>query len=265
MRSLPMPDETQSVQAPAEKPTLAQKINIVSASIAKIKMTGQNTHDNYKYLKIEDVVDAVRKEMQKAQLILTPQILKIDNVPDTKGILRDVDVEWTLEDASTGEKRAYRIPGTGWDYHDKGTYKALTGSRKYALILIFNLPVGDNPEASGAPSFDQGVKAAKGVTRKFMADKANSDDPAIQKIAIDNLSQVEPERKILISRPETANGHYIAVSGLIAVPQLETYFMDTDSKRFQSKTDKSVYWRVPANYEKGLIALCEKLNIEVEG
>jgi len=70
---------------------------------------------------------------------------------------------------------------------------------------------------------------------------------------------------ILISRPEEHNGNYIIVTGMIAVPQLERFFDDTSSKRFKTKKDLQPYWRVPAEYEKGLIELSRRLGIEVEG
>ena len=241
--------------------TLAQKIATISREVTKIKMTGFNKDAGYKYLKIEDVVDAVRAGMEKHGLLLTPQVQKFENIPDTKGILRDVMVEWTLEDLEGTESRKYLVPGSGWDYHDKGTYKALTGSRKYALILIFNLPVGDNPEQSGPQDKSTAKETAKATGERKIVEAAARGNQA----AIDALSQVEPEKKILISRPEEHNGNYIVVTGFIAAPQLERFFDDTDSKRFKTKKDLLPYWRVPADYEKGLIALCQKLGIEVEG
>lgn len=259
-KSLELVAKKKEVEAP--KPlTLAQKIAEISASVKKIKMTGVNKDAGYKYLKIEDVVDAVRPGMEKHGLMLTPQVRSIENIPDTKGILRDVLVEWTLEDTTNGSKLTWLVPGTGWDFHDKGTYKALTGSRKYAMILIFNLPVGDNPEQAGPADRSDAKAAQKDVVAKKMAEAAGRGS----KTAIDALSQLEPEKKVVISRPEEHNGNYIIVSGFIANPPLETFFDDTDSKRFKAKSNGAAYWRVSSEYEKGLVALCQKLGIEVEG
>jgi len=44
----------------------------------------------------------------------------------------------------------YDIPGSGFDYDSKGTAKALTDSRKNAMILLFNLKGGDDPERAPA-------------------------------------------------------------------------------------------------------------------
>lgn len=245
----------------AHKPCLTEKIALISGLVKKIKMTGTNKDAGYKYLKIEDVVDAVRPLMEAQRLILTPQVVKIETIPDSKGILFQVLIRWTLEDTETGEARAWDIPGTGWDYHDKGLYKAITGSRKYAAIVIFNLPVGDNPEQSGPQDRESAKAAQKNVAASKLADAAGRGNQT----AIDQLSQVEPEKKVLISRPEEHHGNYIVVTGFIAAPPLERFFDDTGSKRFKTKTDLVPYWRVPSEYEKGLIALCNKLGIEVEG
>ena len=249
------------IDTPKPMLSLNEKIAIISGLVKKIKMTGTNKDAGYKYLKIEDVVDAVRPLMEAQRLILTPQLVKVELVPDTKGILFQVILDWTLEDIETGEKKTWQIPGTGWDYHDKGLYKAITGSRKYAAIVIFNLPVGDNPEQSGPADRMDAKVAQKQVAASKLADAAGRGN----KTAIDAMSQIEPEKKLVISRPEDLNGHYIVASGFLAAPQLERFFDDTNSKRFKSKADGTPYWRVPADYEKGLILLCQQLGIEVEG
>jgi hypothetical protein len=264
MSSEPQASKVNGAEPVPETPkakNLMQKIAEISAAIKSIKMTGTNTHDGYKYLKIEDAVNAARPLMQAQGLVLTPQLVRFETVPDTKGIMYQVTLNWTLEDIETGEQKNWMVPGTGWDYHDKGLYKAITGSRKYAHIIIFNLPIGDNPEQSGAADRETAKASAQTLAQKKIADAAGKGN----KTAIEALSQVEPEKKILISRPEEHNGFYIVVSGYIAVPPLERFFDDTDSKRFKSKKDLVPYWRVPSEYEKGLLALCEKLGIEVEG
>ena|SRR6202790_324833 len=272
-----MSEAKPALEPTTEQPNknLAMKILEIQKAAGIVKKRGKfgTEMGGSNYLRIEDTVMSVGKLLVEQGLILTGTL---QHTPDgsfhyytqphtTKGYIAKVVMEWTLEDAATGEKRSWNIPGEGYDGTDKGTPKSQTSSRKYAIIIIFNLAVGNDVEAQGAPSFEDSKKAAKGVAAKTLAEKANSEDPKIRKIAVDALSQLEPEKKVTISRPENLNGFYLAVSGFISVPQLEQYFMDTDSKRFQSKADKSVYWRVPADYEKGLVDLCGKLGIEIEG
>lgn len=256
---------------PPPKLTLAQKIRDIQRHVGTVKKKGRNREHNYDFLRIEDAVVAVNVMLAERDLILTPDLQKKpdgsyywETVPHTggKGYIAKMVLEWTLEDVETGESRTYCVPGEGYDTTDKGTPKAITSSRKQAIILIFNLPVGNDIEERGAADRETAKDAQKNVAAKKIADAAGRGSPA----AIDALSQVVPEKKVVISRPPEHNGNYIIVSGFIAVPQLDQFFLDTGSKRFQTKTSPiTVYWRVPSDYEKGVMALCEKLGIEVEG
>jgi hypothetical protein len=242
--------------------SLEEKILAITSAVPKLRKTGQNKDQGYKYLTIEDAVDSVRKLMIERKLLLHPtQLVSVERVADEKGYTFTVTFDWTLKDLESGEEKTLRVPGAGWDYHDKGVSKGVTGSRKTALILFFNLPIGDNPEQGGYATRGDAKAAAQAVGERKIAEAAGRG----VKTAVEAMSQVEPEKKVIISRPSEHNGNYIIVTGLIAVPQLEKFFDDTASKRFKTKTDLVPYWRVPSEYEKGLLALCEKLGIEVEG
>lgn len=254
-------------EAIEEKPklTLAQKILDIQANVPTVKKAGLNKEHNYKFLQIEDAVKAVNKMLSSRSLIMTQNLRSWETNPHTggKGYIAKVLLEWTLEDVLTKETRTYVVPGEGYDTTDKGTPKAITASRKQAIITIFNLPVGDNPEANSYAADRADAKAAaQAVGRQKVIEAAGKGSQT----AIDALSQVEPERKLIITRPEEMNGHYIAVKGFIAVPQLETFFMDVNAKRAQTKTPPIFpWWKVASEYEGSLIKLCEKLGIEVEG
>jgi ERF superfamily len=258
-------------QKPEAKPlTLAQKILAIQNSVGVVHKKGKNKEQNYDYLRIEEAVVSVNKLMVEKDLLLTQTLQK---KPDStfyferqphkvdKGYMVSVVLEWTLEDVSTGDKRTYDIPGEGYDSTDKGTPKAITSSRKQAIITIFNLPVGNDIEERGAVDRETAKASAKAVGDKKVTLMAAAGSQG----AIDALSQVVPEKKIHISRPEEHNGNFIVVTGFIAAPPLERFFDDTNSKRFKTKLDLVPYWRVPSEYEKGLVQLCQKLEIEVEG
>ncbi len=245
-------------------PTLAQKILDIQKSVPTVRKLGQNREHNYKFLQIEDAVKSVNKMLSARDLIVTQNLKSWEIIPHTggKGYIAKVLLTWMLEDALTGEKREYEVPGEGYDTTDKGTPKAITASRKQFIITAFNLAVGNDAEAQGFTADREDAKAnAKAVGDRKVAEAAARGSQT----AINALSQVEPEKKINISRPEEHNGNYIVVTGFIAAPQLERFFDDTDSKRFKTKKDLVPYWRVAAEYEKGLIAVCQRLGIEVEG
>jgi hypothetical protein len=86
--------------------------------------------------------------MAKYELLLTCTLKSFQRVPNERGgSILDLTLVWTVTDMeSPGECRNFEIPGSGFDYESKGTAKALTDSRKSAMILIFNLKGGDDPE-----------------------------------------------------------------------------------------------------------------------
>ena len=277
-----MSDAQQALEAKPEttKKNLAQKILEIQNAVGVVKKLGKfdSAMGGGNYLRIEDAVVAVNKLMCARGLIFTGTLLSKPNAEDffltrvphekgskegaiRSGYMTNLVMEWTLEDAETGEKRSWCFPGDGYDGTDKSVYKAMTGSRKYGITIIFNLPIGNDVEEHGTVTFEEGKEKQKKIAANKVAEAAARGVPS----ALDAMSQVEPEKKIIITRPEEFNGHYIIASGYIAVPQLDTFFADTGCKRLDSKKTGKTGWKVPADYEKSLLGMCERLNIEVEG
>lgn len=267
---------TQAVEEVAVKKSLAQKILDIQDHVGVVKKMGKfdSAMGGGSFLRIEDAVVAVNKLLTANKLILTGELMDAyrnihervgkDGNLSRSGYITTVHMQWTVEDTESGEARKWTFHGDGYDATDKSIYKAMTGCRKYAIINIFNLPIGNDVEEH-TKTWDEAVAAQKAVVKKKLVDAAKSENPSVRAAAIDGLeSQVEPPRALNITRPEEFNGHFFIASGMIAVPQLDQFFEDTSSKRLTKKTGK-VGWKVSAEYEKGLIDLCRKLNIEVEG
>lgn len=233
----------------AEK-TLAQKIADISASVKKLRMTGKG--DGYNFLTIQDVVNAVHKKMQAHHLVLTATVTSVEHHPDGRGLLASVQVRWTLFDMDSGERMECSIPGDGWG--EKGIYKALTGSRKYAIIFLFNLAIGDNPEAAGIVDRKED---AKQVGARKVAEFAGAGNDT----AVEAMSQLVPEKRLTISRPEEFNGHWLILRGYV-IPQLEQFLDANGGKRTKPKNEPP-YWKISSDHEKGLVKLCQLLEIEV--
>lgn len=256
---------------PAPPKNLATKILEIQKAVGAVKKRGKfgSEMGGSNFLRIEDAVAAVGGLMSERGLILTGSLATKSNgdffyerIPHTtKGYIVNVVTQWKLEDVESGVARVYYLPGDGYDGTDKAVYKALTGSRKYAVIQIFNLAVGNDVEAHGTPTFEEGKDKQKAVAANKIAAAAAQGNKA----AIDALSQVEHEKKVTIARPEEYNGHYIIASGYVAVPALDTFFTDTGCKRIDSRKTGKTGWKVPSEYEKGLLGMCEKLGLEVEG
>jgi hypothetical protein len=143
-----------------KKMTLSEKIFAITQRCSAIKRNGVGHSNNperplYAYVEIVDVLAMVNPLLKKYKLILTGNVAKepMTHVGKTWATT-EVLVDWTLTDLEAqpdglkvGEvHRVFRIPGAGVDDQGKGIYKALTGSRKYACVFIFNLQFGDEPE-----------------------------------------------------------------------------------------------------------------------
>lgn len=144
--------------------SLNEKIFRISKECPTIPRNGVGEQSDpnkplYAFVKIEDILEAVNPLLRKYKLILTGNVAKEPMMHIGKTFATsEVMVEWTLTDLEAAAdsaardfnqyniNRVYRVPGAGCDDQGKGIYKAITGSRKYAMVLIFNLKFGDEPE-----------------------------------------------------------------------------------------------------------------------
>jgi len=152
--------------------TLPEKIFRISNACEVIvrKGIGYSSDPNrplYGYVRIEDLLEVINPLLKRYKLILTGAIVKepithVGKLYATTEILMD----WTLTDVESMAQNTWRVPGSGSDDQGKGVYKAMTGSRKYAMVLIFNLKFGDEPEE---------VQRAEGSEKR----SAGNPDPSV--------------------------------------------------------------------------------------
>lgn len=147
------PDQPASSDAaePPKPKSLATKLAEVMGAVSHVEKRGVNDYHKYKYATEADVAAAVRKELAQRSVIMVPNLVDYAEREMTtqKGqveYVSRVTMEYTLIDGETGERLSFRMPGAGQDRGDKGLFKAITGSEKYALLKLFLLPTGDDPE-----------------------------------------------------------------------------------------------------------------------
>lgn len=134
--------------------TLAQKIFRITREAGAVERRGvaeNNGNESkplYAYAKIEDVLSVVQPLLNKYKLIATGSLVSgpVTHVIRGGVATTELTVEWSLQDSETGETKTWRIPGSGYDDNGKGSYRSLTGSRKYFYVIVFNLKFGDEPE-----------------------------------------------------------------------------------------------------------------------
>src|SRR5690625_1557117 len=145
-----------------ENRTLVKKLAEVVQQVKFIPKNGHNTFNNYKYATEADVNEKVREELASRHVMMIPNVKShsIREHTNRKGnieYITTVEVEFTFMDGESGETITFTTFGEGQDAGDKGTYKAITGAQKYALMKAFMIPTGDDPEAdNGVDERNQG-------------------------------------------------------------------------------------------------------------
>jgi ERF superfamily len=128
--------------------TLADKLHAIQRLAKRVPKRGRHER-GWSYVRIEDVVTVATRFMSEHKLILLPNVKSLTRSERGGGSVVDVIVEWRLADTSSvpdPDMLVFDVCGSGFDYDSKGTAKALTDSRKNAMILLFNLKGGDDPE-----------------------------------------------------------------------------------------------------------------------
>jgi hypothetical protein len=165
------------------KLSLARKLAEVMGAVNHVPKNGSNNFHNYKYATEADIVAAVRKEMASRLLIMIPSVVKTEwsKVARRQGgedRLCTLTMKFTIHDGDSGEEMSFDMVGEGQDPGDKAVYKAETGATKYALLKLFLIPTGDDPEHDEKGDEDerpQGKGQRKG--RKPVEESSPRDSP----------------------------------------------------------------------------------------
>ena len=143
-------------QEALNRAALYRKIISIMEAVRYIQKTGTNTFDKYNYATEADVLALIRKEFIKHKLLVI-----LDGKPDhtlhrvegsKQPFMSELTVHYAIVDADTGAYHTFSVVGLGQDRGDKAVYKAFTGANKYALLKLFQLPTGDDPESEASSS-----------------------------------------------------------------------------------------------------------------
>lgn len=149
---------TESDAAPAAPKSLVRKLAEVMAEVERVAKRGRNDFHRYDYATEADIVGAVREHMASRSLMLVPDVQEVSwrELAAKDGKQRDpictLKVRFTVLDGDNGNgSLSFTIIGEGQDSGDKASYKAMTGATKYALLKLFLIPTGDDPERDATP------------------------------------------------------------------------------------------------------------------
>lgn len=133
------------------KRSLVKKLATVLGKVGRVAKTGRNKFHGYDYATEADIVDSVREHMAAESLMMVPHVVgenwgELERSKGQKERLVTLTVRFTIYDGDSGEQIWFEVKGEGQDPADKATYKAMTGAVKYALLKLFLIPTGDDPE-----------------------------------------------------------------------------------------------------------------------
>lgn len=153
---------------------LVKKLAEVMAIIKYIQKTGHNKFHNYRYVTEADVAERVREELSSRHIMLIPNVVdhqwrEHTTAKGSREYITTLKMEFTFHDGETGETITFNMVGEGQDSGDKGSYKAMTGAEKYALMKAFLIPTGDDPEADEGTDAKNSSKPPAPIDAKTVA------------------------------------------------------------------------------------------------
>jgi ERF superfamily protein len=244
--------------------TLAEKLHAIQSLARRVAKRGKSVERagrEYDYLMIEDAVHLAKQQMRKHKLILTPSLAKKADGsfmyarPDERVI--DLVFEWTLEDIESKEERRYNIPGSGWDLYDKASAKSMTNSRKYTIVMIFNLEVGNDIEDAPSPS-DKQKEIAKQRIEESTGRRYESLEHAEAAMMDRKDEEAAAKKSMFIAWPEAHNGHRFLLMGRKNAPVALHKEIETCEGKW---SDRESGWFIASQHAEHIRETVKKFNI----
>ncbi len=216
--------------------SLVRKLANVMGAVERVAKNGVNQFHKYSYATEADITQAVRGEMATQGVMMIPTVESIEwaevvTNSQKKERLCTAHFLFTLLDGDSDSKIEFRTIGQGQDAGDKGFYKAATGAVKYALLKLFLIPTGDDPEnekaesskpppPAGVEKLREQVAASTGATRTHedivMGKFGNGAGKRLSELSDNDLSFYRGACKKTIADPEKARWHQSETLRLVA-------------------------------------------------
>lgn len=189
-----------------------QRISAVSAEVGKVAMTLNVSTGNgsYKAISINDVVDSLIPVLTKYRLAILPgekeiieqeQIKTTSKYGDKTQFYIRLKATYTVVNIDNPDEKVSAVGfGDGIDSGDKATGKANTYARKYALIDLFNLSKGDDPDREASQEY-QKIETATAEQISKIQTLYNSDEIAtmlkrMRKKSLVDITKEQAEKMI---------------------------------------------------------------------
>lgn len=132
---------------------ICKALSAVMQDVDHVAKRDRNDHQRFMFRGIDAVVNAVGPALRKHNVIVTPEVVKVDysDVQTSNGKPANacrVVVAYTFTAADGSEIRTV-VAGEAWDHGDKATPKAMSVAFRTALLQALALPTDEpDPDAS---------------------------------------------------------------------------------------------------------------------
>lgn len=178
-------DDMARMKKPEESRLINQAICNVMARIGAIEKNKKNVKQGFDYRGVDDVMNALQKELIAEQVYVFPTVLHMDRMERTNAtgtVLQYtlLTMQYTFVCAKDGSNVSVTVIGEGMDSGDKSANKAMSVAFKYACLQIFCIPTEeqkdvamvdpdrDSYDVKNTPKTEQ--KTAKTSTKKAVPD-----------------------------------------------------------------------------------------------
>lgn len=144
---------------------LGRRMLDIMSEVGSIAKDKTNDFHRYAYASEHAIKEAMQPLLIKHGVLCTlfnVEDVKITQVPTKNGTdnLYTATFTWRYANAENLDDCTFvTIPGQGQDAGDKASYKATTGSLKYAHTTTFQIPTGDDPEKESPQNAVQSAAA----------------------------------------------------------------------------------------------------------
>lgn len=133
--------------------TLRAKLFAAAKDAQAVAKKGDSDEGGYKYAKAADVLTEASRVLEEQGVLIVPSVEDVQLHFGRVGCIAKVSMTFEVCDSETEETLTKKWAGTGFDKPgDKAVYAAITGSEKYFLAKLLNIPFGIDPEEDAAPS-----------------------------------------------------------------------------------------------------------------
>ncbi len=124
------------------------------------KGTGTNGEEDFQFSRFEDVLSEGKRLLAKHRLTYTSSVAEETLHFGQKGCLAITVIEYTVMDLAGGGTLSIRWSGTGFDTPGGAAlFMAQTGTEKYFLARLFQIPWGEDPETGSQSDPDGDTEA----------------------------------------------------------------------------------------------------------